>query len=649
MRESAACFHNLEWPPEGARLAGPVAWLRGWIVGKPVHAFIDVRVRHGGGTHLGVLGLPRTDLAAHFKSARPWLPAEFILGVPVADGPVNVTLEAMDAHGGWHALQTIALTVAPDGTPPPRVEGRLELRPEGTWTVRDAHHPFHGHLDDPGPTPTLAHGRAEVFGWLLDETRPLAAVFATTDILVFNHLAHSLTDEKLAAKVAHPGATRARLRGPVDCPATLVLPACLRVYAVSPDGSVYLCFAQRIQPADRWSSVSPPTTVVDMEIDDHPVVTHQPLPALPSGRPRRLLLVVRSLLPNDATLRALDLARHFVSSHRWAARLVAAEDGPLRRDFEAADVESLVVNPGPLFAAGDAPALERALRDLQRQILWQHLDAVAVFDPVCGWAITLARRQGIPVLFDCSDATPVEPDPTASDAVQNLLRDSWRSASAVCFASRSAARAQQGRCGDRPAEMITQWHTPGLPTNAAADSRTILAPLRTVDWLARQHPATVANWSFRQGPAGQVDAERLAQQDDAFNFRALQRTDDWSVTGAALCLGPLFDRGPLRPVIDAAAAGIPVVAPRLALTEEIFQGTRVQLVDEANPLALAHALLAWEALPASFQREPAATARGFRARHDPAQLLPQWERLLATVAAGKVYQAPVGNLSLPAS
>ena len=220
MRESAACFHNLEWPPENARLAGPLVWLRGWIVGRCDHDFVDVRVRHGGGTHLGVLGLPRTDLAAHFQANRPWLPAEFILGVPVADGPVSLTLETMDAHGGWHDLQHRPLSVAPDGSPPPRVEGRLETRPEGTWTVRDAHHPFHGHLDDPGPTPALVHGRAPVFGWQIDETRPQAAVLATSDTLVFNHLAHSLTDEKLAAKVSHPGATRARLRGPVDCPAT---------------------------------------------------------------------------------------------------------------------------------------------------------------------------------------------------------------------------------------------------------------------------------------------------------------------------------------------------------------------------------------------------------------------------------------------
>ncbi len=236
------------------------------------------------------------------------------------------------------------------------------------------------------------------------------------------------------------------------------------------------------------------------------------------------------------------------------------------------------------------------------------------------------------MLADCSETEPIEPDPTASPAVQALLRDGWRAASAVCFASQTAARAQHGRFGDIPSAVIGPWHTPGLVT-AAPETTAILAPLRTVDWLARNHPSTAARWTFRQGPARRVDDERLVSQDDALNTPALQRTTDWSVSGLALCLGPLFGRGPLRPVIDAAAAGIPVVAPRCALTEEIFSDTRVPLADPADPVALAHALLAWEALPQSFQREASAFAADFRARHDPAQLLPQWERLLETAIA----------------
>ncbi len=117
MHESAHCFHNLEWPAPGARVTGPVLWLRGWVVGKPGHDFVDVRICCATGIHLGVLGLPRTDLAAHFKSARTWLPAEFIIGVPVADGPVALAIEAQDSFGQWHLLQNLSLTVAADGEP----------------------------------------------------------------------------------------------------------------------------------------------------------------------------------------------------------------------------------------------------------------------------------------------------------------------------------------------------------------------------------------------------------------------------------------------------------------------------------------------------------------------------------------------------
>lgn len=634
MRESAACFHNLEWPPDGARLAGPVVWLRGWIVGRPGHDFTDVRVRDAtGAVHLGVLGLPRVDLAAHFKAARPWLPAEFILGVPVSDGAAALALEAMDAHGAWHALQSLTLTIAPDGSPPPRVEGRVETRPEGSWTVRDAHHPFHGHLDEPGATPALRDGRARVSGWLLDETRPLAAVLATSDTLVFNHLEHSRSDDALAARVAHAGAGRARLRGAVDFPATLNAPACLRVYAVSPDGSVSLCFAQRLSPCLVGAELAPPFRArADQGPPLHHTPEYRPLPALPSGRPRRLLFVIRTLFHHDATLRALDLARHLVASHRWAVRVVATEDGPLRHAFEAAGVESLVVNPGPLLAAASEEAMHSALRTVERQIWWGHLDAVAVFDPIGGWAITLARQRKLPVLFDCSETETLHPDATALPAVQTLQRTGWNSASLVCFASATAARAQSDWSARLPAAVIGPWHTPGLaPANP--DARVALIPLRTVDWLTRYHPDVAARWSFRQGPAASFDDEQLARQDDAYNAPALQHTPDWNVNDVSLCLGPLFGRGPQRPVIDAVAAGLPVVAPRLPLTEELFAGSHLPLADPAHPIALAHALLAWESAPAAYAREAAAVAPDFRAAHDPARLLPNWERLLETIIA----------------
>ncbi len=627
MRESEFCHHNLEWPPAGARLAGPVAWLRGWVVGKPGHDGVDLRVRHAGGTHLGVLGLPRADLAAHFQAKHPWLPAEFILGVPVADGPVSLTLEVMDAHGTWRELETVAMTIAPDGTPPPRVEGRLEATPDGTWTVRDAHRPFHGHLDLPGAAPQLTQGRAPIFGWLLDDTGPIAAVLATVDTLVFNHLEHSLTDEALARKVPeHAGARHARLRGAIDYPATMLPPACLRVYAVSPDGTAHLCFAQRFRPA-----AAPAATTITR--CDYTALPERTLDPLPSGRPRRLLFVVRTLWPDDASLRALDLARHLVGTHRWAIRLVTTEDGPLRDDFAQADVGSLVVNPAPFFAAGAAEDAERALADLARQIRWDHLDAVAVFDPACGWALTLAQRRGIPTLFDCLADGPMQSDPTASQAVQDLQRVGWRAATALCFGAAVVAQAQHPLVGGLPATVIPQWHSQPLPAPAATDAPVALAPLRTVVWLQRHHADVAARWRFQQGPAIAAGADRRAAQDEARDAPALVHGANWSVAGVSLCLGPLFGRGPLRPVLDAAAAGIPVVAPRRPVTQEYFTATPLRLVDEDNPMALAHALIA-AGTPAGFPRRAREViADHVRAHHGPDRLLARWETLLASVAA----------------
>lgn len=628
MHEGPCCFHNLEWPAAGARLAGPVIWLRGWIVGKPGHDFVDVRVRHEGSIHLGVLGLPRVDLANHFKSPRPWLPAEFILGIPLSDGSATLGLEAMDAIGRWHLLTEVPVTISSDGLASPRVEGRIEAFPEGTWTVRDAHHPFHGHLDQPGPLPQLHRGLAPVFGWLLDETRPLLAVLATTDILVFNHLDHSLDDDALAAKVPqHPRARHARLRGAVDFPATIVEPACLRVYAVSPDGAVHLCFAQRIGATPATSPA------IDRPVAYTPL-PEQDLRELPSGRPRRVLIVLRTLWPDDSTLRALDIARHLVASHRWAARVVSMEDGPLRREFEATDVESLIVNPEPLLSAQDEPSLAEALGKLTRQIWWRHLDVVAVFDPICGWIMGTARQQGIPVLFDCGADEPMNPDPTAIPAVQSLLRSGWREATAVCFASTAAARAQVSHLQGRPGITIPHWHSTALPSRRESGAmRVAIAPLRTVCWLNRHHPGVAARWGFRQGPAGLNSTEQRVRQDDFLNAPSLHRAANWHLDEVTLCLGPLFGRGPLRPVLDAAAAGLPLAAPRTLTTEEWFDGTRLPLVAEDNPLALAHALLVFDSAPQLHERESLAAAEMIRDRHAPHQLLPRWAALLATVAA----------------
>src|ERR1035437_928932 len=294
MHPSPVCFHHLEWPAPGARVRGPVLWLRGWIVGRPGHDFCDVRACRAGQVHLGVLGLPRTDLAAYFKSPRAWLPAEFVIGVPLPDGGAEIAIEGQDEFGAWDGLQTLGVTVAPDGASSPREAGRLESRPEGSWTLRGTHLPFHGHLDEPRADVTLENGRAKIFGWLLHDTQKIKTVWATTGLLVFNQLEHGVTDDALAAKVpALLQARHARLRGATDLPLPSSQPACLRIYAELADGSVHLCLTQRITTVPSPAvNLTPPVA--------RPDISPAALPVLPSGRPRRLLLCTLNLQRDDS-------------------------------------------------------------------------------------------------------------------------------------------------------------------------------------------------------------------------------------------------------------------------------------------------------------------------------------------------------------
>lgn len=631
MQESAYCFHNLEWPAHGANIRGPVAWLRGWIVGKSGYDFVDVRVQHNGHTCLGVLGLPRVDLAAHFKREQDWLPAEFILGVPVDDGAITLTVEGMDADGMWHRLREIPLNVTPEGESPPRAEGRLEQMDDKICTVRDAHHPFYGHLDQPEPRSELRHGRAAVFGWLVDETGPLSRVIATTDGLIFNHLAHSLDDDSLAAKVPHPGARHARLKGAVDYPATLSSPACLRVYAIRTDQSVHLSFAKRIDPSKPGQESTPDETIAPT------LLPIRVLPELSSGRPRRLLMVLRSLQPDDSALRALDLVRKFFNEKSWAVRIVSTEDGPLRHVFEMADAESLIVSPRALLDAADETTAQHALDQLRRQIWWGHLDAVAVFNPLCGWAATLARAQGIPVLFDCLESERIRPDPTASSAVRALLQASWRSADALCYGSHAAAKAQSAPHDGIPAAIIPLWHTPDITPlpETKNGSRVAMAPLRMIERLRRLHPEVFARWQFCQGPAPINAVERLHELDDHHNAGLVEHRTNWNVEDVDLVLGPLFGRGPLRPVLDAAAKGIPFAAPDTPVAREYFADSRLPLIDETNPLAPLTALLQHDHAPALLSREAEFARDHVRANHAPDHGLQQWTELLCSVAAAR--------------
>jgi glycosyltransferase involved in cell wall biosynthesis len=417
-----------------------------------------------------------------------------------------------------------------------------------------------------------------LFGWLLHETQQIVRLTATCDGLTFWPLHHGLTDDALAQNVAHPAARTARLRGRVPAPPTLATPACLRVFAELADGSAHLCFARRVTPAE-----SRPSTEIAAEPEPLPLAQ---LPMLPSGRPRRLLLVVRTLRPDDASLRALDVAQFLHDNGRWVVRVVATEDGALRDAFEAAACPAQLLDVSRYVNA--PPALASAeLASLEPQIWWRHLDAVALFDPVSEWAGELAQRHSLPVFRD----------PPSALAWFAPAADTWR------FDALAPVVAPIRGLDGHGAHLLV----------AATVGRSGLPSVILTD--VRDHPDEV----LLRAALVQSPGLRAAAWPDALGG----------------LVNPAFGAVPHHRVLTAAAAGVPVITTPTPLLRAAFPAGEVVFLTPGNPLELAHALLDHAANPTAAARRADAARRAVFARHHPAAQLPRWLGALEAAVAAR--------------
>jgi glycosyltransferase involved in cell wall biosynthesis len=279
MHETAVSHFFLEHPAPGQPLPAGRQTLRGWLVAKTGHHFVDLRVRTPDGLHPAEFGHPRRDLARFFGSSAPWLPAGFELALAFAPGETRLEFEACDLTGSWSPVARVTLTAVPPTDPPaaappvspllahefaralqlllrrlhqeqdrPLLELTAEVAAATPWpcAVRFPHRPFHGHLDEPAAIARAGFGRLTVLGWLFHETLRLRRVLATFDLQAFQALRHG--GPFAGVSDLHPQFEHAKdcaLEGQVDVPAQLAQPRALRIYAELDDGSWHLAHVQR--------------------------------------------------------------------------------------------------------------------------------------------------------------------------------------------------------------------------------------------------------------------------------------------------------------------------------------------------------------------------------------------------------------------
>jgi glycosyltransferase involved in cell wall biosynthesis len=281
MKETDFSFSHIDTPDSGVELSRGRHIVRGWVMPKNGGHFVDVRARIGDRIFAGVHGLPRVDLAVHFKTGLPVALAEFYIVIEIDSGPCEVVLETLEIEGRWSEFHGLNFAVdlsapvvdvaTPSGPLRWHEYGRalqILLRAQRTQPnfrledlaekivsdipyprdLRHPHLPFHGHLDEPAAITRCGFGRTAVLGYLFHEDQPITRVLATFDLQAWQTIQHNMPSPGPAEYYPKQGAAKyCGLFGIIDVPAQLPNPVCLRLYAELADGSLNLCSVQRSQ------------------------------------------------------------------------------------------------------------------------------------------------------------------------------------------------------------------------------------------------------------------------------------------------------------------------------------------------------------------------------------------------------------------
>ncbi len=121
----------------------------------------------------------------------------------------------------------------------------------------------------------------------------------------------------------------------------------------------------------------------------------------------RVLLLTHNLNLEGAPLFLLEYATHLVRAAGFGIEVLAAQDGPLRAQFEALGATITLVNPHEIFGAADEEIFHSRVNDVAHQIHWENIDLVVCNTLVSFWGVHLAKSAGKPSLVYIHESTSI--------------------------------------------------------------------------------------------------------------------------------------------------------------------------------------------------------------------------------------------------
>lgn len=240
--------------------------------------FADLRISTGLETFPGLLGYPRTDLAAHFHTGLSWEPAGFQVNVALGAGRHTLIVEALEVEGVWqevgvhdvevdahqppvdfalltapvrgrefgHLLHSL-LTTSPARGEIANLAQQLVSRAPFPRDLLRSKPPFFGRLETPEAFVAAPDDFIELRGHLFHAETRIVRLMASVDLQIMQPLSYgetSLHIQEQYPRIRH--AKTCGFSGRILLPSQLPNPVAIRIFAELADGAMHLVHVARV-------------------------------------------------------------------------------------------------------------------------------------------------------------------------------------------------------------------------------------------------------------------------------------------------------------------------------------------------------------------------------------------------------------------
>jgi glycosyltransferase involved in cell wall biosynthesis len=173
----------------------------------------------------------------------------------------------------------------------------------------------------------------------------------------------------------------------------------------------------------------------------------------------RLLLITHNLKLEGAPLFLLEYAAYQIREAGFTVRVLAAEDGPLRRNFEELGATVTVLDPREIYAARSRAEFFQRIDGLQAKLELGSVDLVVCNTLLNFWGVHLAQRAGKASLFYLHESSSIKRffSKSLPEALLPLVEEAFGAATRALFLCRATEAYYQDYERNGNFRIVPSW------------------------------------------------------------------------------------------------------------------------------------------------------------------------------------------------